>query len=236
MRLTWNLLLNFDSLRGQSLSRKVTFILCFVASLLCIRLLFLFVMLKWGGMSEVRLREGGIEVPYAINLLHYIVLMPILEELVYRLPLRFNIRYIKIALFSALFLELIYLDVDNLISAGYLKLGIRLIIFFSALLIVNNFLNRKNFVMRLERIWVSHFKIVLWVLITLFAIGHFHRFDISSFSEYPIVLFLIVGFIFLGFVFSFVRMKLGILSAIIVHSFNNMIPYFISPFMMFLWT
>lgn len=152
-----------------------------------------------------------------ISIFMAVLVAPIAEEIVFRLPLIFSKRNILI---SVTFF-LIMFNKQNLpiaIAAGSANF-ILLYIFLS--------IRKGRFERILKYFWCKHFKIIFYSIIILFGAVHITNFDNLSTFHYillPIIVFpqIVMGF-FLGYVR--VRFENGFILAISLHSLNNLVAF-----------
>lgn len=149
------------------------------------------------------------------TLIHTSVLIAVFagvfEEIVYRLSLtKFNPWYFSISLAGFLFILIKKLYFRNMLleNEGLLV---------SALLAVASFpifyLLTKRFSANLERFWQQHFGIVFYISAFLFAISHFFNakeLEISNLKSN-------ITHLFSAFIFGYVRIRSGIVAAILMH-------------------
>jgi len=171
--------------------------------------------------------EVEVELPVTMTTIYFVncIVSPIYEELTYRLILKFNIVYVVLSLLLFLF-EFIFLYEKNRffleIGAGFSS---RMFLFLLGAFIIIFLAFQKSFVEKLSVVWREKFMIVLIVSQFLFGLAHLNRFDLSLPGLYPFLPVIIVAFFLIGVYFSFVRMKLGIVSSIICHCiYNSLTP------------
>jgi hypothetical protein len=151
-----------------------------------------------------------------LQYVYFAVYMPIIEELVFRTGLRV----------SKLNLSLIVVCLPLLVLRGFLNIGWAFSIITSlVLLVVLFFLLRKEKVFeKIDKFCLKNKTLIFYILLFSFGFLHLNVHDITLmlllFS--PIV---VLSHICAGFMFSYVRLKLGIVYSIILHSLNNSIPF-----------
>jgi hypothetical protein len=152
-------------------------------------------------------------------LLINIFFAPILEELVFRLPLLFRKRNIIIAYFvllGAIIINLYkidYKEIRIIISFGLLFLSALPLYFFDK---VNDRL--------LKRIENNYGKYFVYISIILFSCSHLSNIDNFHIKLLPIYLVNLFPIFFAGVCFSFCRLKLGFLYGLLLHIFGNILP------------
>jgi hypothetical protein len=158
-----------------------------------------------------------------------IILLSIVEELIFRLPLRYTTINLNIAaLLFALF------AIRNLLF----RLGIFGFVTFTerwlwsavlALLIgsVVFVLLRTQPVKRIiSRIWLHHFRAVLYFSCVAFGLAHVYNFTSITIATLLLAPLLVLPQIIAGFIFAFARMRLGMIWCIVLHTAHN--AFFIS--------
>lgn len=149
------------------------------------------------------------------TLIHTSVLIAVFagvfEELVYRLSLtKFNPWYLSISLAGFLFIVIKKLYFRNMLleNEGLL---------ISALIAVASFplfyLITKRFSANLERFWQQHFGIVFYSAALLFAVSHFFNAKDLQLGNLKSN----ITHLFSALIFGYVRLKSGIVAAIILH-------------------
>lgn len=147
-----------------------------------------------------------------------VVAAPIVEELIFRFPLKFKIPLsILVSLivsgFAGLFLSKTALP--------DLKYGIPVLIFAA----INYFLIEKSNIesddeeIKLDRL----FPVFFYLVAMCFAYIHIYNYDSSQFSAWMTPFIVIPQFI-LALFLGFVRMRIGIWASIYMHALNNFIP------------
>jgi membrane protease YdiL (CAAX protease family) len=141
------------------------------------------------------------------------IFAPILEEVIFRLPLIFN--PINISLSVSTLLALIVHKVSN----GLLSI-ITLILFFS---IVYHFSTIYN--LGFLSFWTKNFRFIFYLLSLIFGLVHISNYKFIEVSQYFIAPILILPQLMLAFILSYTRLyyKKGFLICILIHSLMNMI-------------
>lgn len=194
--------------------------LFFIGKMLLILILFKIIsigfifLLDWIGVFEMpkNLNRIRLETLTQIEiLLLSSVFAPILEELTFRLPLKFSkwnliIASIGITLtFCRIIVELEYIY-SSIISIGF---GIILHFILTAKIIGN-----------LSKLWANNKLLLFYTLLMTFSFLHLKNYEMTA----EVLLFspiIILPRILGGLVFSYIRMNSGIILAICFHSFNN---------------
>jgi len=162
---------------------------------------------------------------YKLNtLLQYVyfaVYIPIIEELVFRAGLRV----------SKLNLVLITVSLPLLVLKGFLNIEWTFSIVASLVLLAALFflLRKERVFETIDKFCLKNRRTIFYILLFSFGFLHLNGHDITIklllFSP-VVVLPHITG----GFMLSYVRLKLGIIYAILLHSLNNTIPFVIMYF------
>lgn len=151
----------------------------------------------------------------------FIIFFPVFEELAFRLSLkRWNKTYAKISTSMLLVLTLAFFISFNFLFPLLYFLGF--VIFF---LILNNI----SFVDKFFHEVYSHYYLYYYyLLIVLFSVLHINNYHFgSSVEEIPILFLLIFDKFLYALIFTFLRLKAGVLFAILLHSLNNAYELFI---------
>lgn len=136
---------------------------------------------------------------------------PAMEEVLFRYPLVFRIKYIPI-IFSILIGVVIHYIIPYLP-----ELIVILLLYF-----VFSFIVPKH-EKKIFDLWVRYFRFVVWFSAILFGLVHIGNFEIIKGFQYLIVPFLIIPQLGIGFVLAYVRLtyKKGFLIGLLVHIFIN---------------
>lgn len=145
---------------------------------------------------------------------------PIIEELIFRLGLRFS----KVN-FSILFIGLLYL---------LLRIYFRIEISYASVLALTMWLIFYVFICQINTEFISAFwkrnrLLIFYGLLSVFSTMHLlnYNFSMNHFKLIPILVFPhFIG----GFIYSYARLNSGIILAIILHSLNNGLPRIVSLF------
>lgn len=148
------------------------------------------------------------------------LLVPILEELVFRLPLVFKPSYFAISSFilnyvliSKVYFKIGYLNVDEYVFVR--------LIFASIVAALVFYYSRKNF-SKIKLFWKNNFRFLYYFSILLFGLLHGYNFEFSneSLAILPLVTF---PQILDGIINGYVRIKYGFVFCCILHVLNNFI-------------
>jgi hypothetical protein len=152
--------------------------------------------------------------------------MPVIEESLFRLPLKFSVNNIAISL-SVLFYFLLSkfifkTPIINFTSFFFLRLAVSLIFFVSIRFILN-----LRFYKQLEALWGKNYSIIYRSLCLFFAWVHITNYDYSIALIMLMPLITLPQFI-ISLYLSYIRLKYGFLHSVIFHSAVNAIPFVIS--------
>lgn len=139
---------------------------------------------------------------------------PIVEELAFRLPLKFSKWNLIIASISLSLISLrIFLQLDYLYSLG-ISFTIGVLIYF---------IIQDKLIEFISTLWSKNKLGIFYFLLMIFSIFHLKNYEITIdlliFSP-----FIILPRILSGIVYSYVRLSSGILTAIVIHALNNGVP------------
>jgi hypothetical protein len=140
---------------------------------------------------------------------------PIIEELAFRIGLKFS-KWNVIIMFtfsSFTFIKLYF------ISDWFFSILTSLILGFIVFIIFNN----KIIFNSIEKFWWQNKRLVFYFSLFVFSFMHLNNYNIT----YELILFspiVVSSHICAGFIFSYTRLKLGIVLAMILHSINNALP------------
>lgn len=146
---------------------------------------------------------------------------PLLEELVFRLPLSFRKRDINIAylvLIGAIIINLNIFDTDikrRMISFSLLFLSTLPLYFLDKV-------QEKS----LEKIKNNYGKYIVWGSIVFFSCAHISNIDNFELKLLPVYLINLFPIFSFAMFASFCRLKLGFLYGVLLHICNNLIPAF----------
>ena len=151
------------------------------------------------------------------NILKISLLYPIVEELIFRLPLRYS-KFNLVLSFSILISLLVF---KRLISNVYLAITLSLILYFSLSLL---FRKDSLFLIKIINFFILKFRVVFYFQALLFGFLHLANYNITFKYFYLFPLF-IMNYIFTGFFWGYLRVRYsnGIYLCIASHIFINSI-------------
>jgi hypothetical protein len=148
-----------------------------------------------------------------INILLMILVAPVFEELVFRLPLLFSRRNILISIAILLF----FLNKKNLPFAIILSLSV---IFISYILLN---IKRNKIERILKYFWYKHYHIVFYLFVCIFGVVHITNFQDLSTTQYFFIPVIVLPQIIMGFYLGYVRVRFnnGMFICIFLHILTN---------------
>ena len=160
-----------------------------------------------------------------------VLLAPIAEELAFRLPLRYSELNLTI---SALFVVLFTVR-RLLLKLGIFGLATRWLwsaVFALLVASVVRVLLRTEPVKRFtSRIWLDHFRFVVYISCFGFGLFHLSNYRFSSLTSETLVLapLLVLPQIIGGLILAFARMRLGMIWCIVLHAATNFLAFWLLP-------
>jgi hypothetical protein len=170
---------------------------------------------------NISFKEINLQAP-AIWLLN-LSLIPVLEEIAYRLPLSYNKNYLTLS-----FTTIVYFAVSILFASGIMDFStniyIRLVI--SIVMGVNIYflLSLKSFENKVARFWNTYPRVILYTFLIMFTLGHIENYVLTSIVLLLMPILLLPQFIS-GTFLSFVRVKFGFEYAILFHILINLFAF-----------
>lgn len=161
----------------------------------------------------------------AMMFLFPVIIGPILEEIGFRLSLKFS--RINMSLTSSVLTYFILsdiLDVNYYFTTNYLLIRISASIL-TGVFIYFLFVNKKIQVL-IKNFWNANSKLILYLFAFVFAFWHITNFG-SVKDLYFLMPILTIPQLIYAFTFSFIRLRIGVFYSIIVHSLFNLIPFII---------
>jgi hypothetical protein len=150
-------------------------------------------------------------------------IIPILEEIAYRLPLFYNKKNLVLSFTAIVYFLLSVIFADGLLDIST-SIYLRIVASFMVGGLFYTILTVKNFENRISKFWEVHYRIVFYVLLLLFALGHIERYNINLTVFLLMPMLLLPQFIG-GIFFSFTRIKFGITYSIVLHIAINAMAF-----------
>lgn len=180
-------------------------------------LFLLYFVLRFWGIDINRLRERELSVGFYNTPISIVVFAPILEEIAFRLGLSFRRKDLILSLPILLFFLLSYL------GDGFSAFLIEKIILSSILCIALYFSSQK-FWTRYRQVLGKQTVIFMTIL---FALGHINNFDVQTnyLFIYPL---LVLPQLVMGITFTYLRLNLHFVAAVLMHILVNSISVLVS--------
>ncbi|HEY7321188.1 MAG TPA: CPBP family glutamic-type intramembrane protease [Candidatus Binatia bacterium] len=178
-----------------------------------------------------RLGVSPIASPSGSRLWILVLLAPIAEELIWRLPLKYS----EINLTISVLLVVLFVVRRLLLKLGIFCLATRWLwsaVFALLVAAVVRVLLRTEPIKRFtSRIWLDHFKSVVYISSFAFGLFHLTNYRFSSFTSETLVLapLLVLPQIIGGFILAFTRMRLGMIWCIMLHAATNFLAFWLLP-------
>ena len=188
-----------------------------------ILLSFLFLgIIKFFGVGNNNLVESMLaEFDVTLVLLIIVLVSPLYEELIFRLPLVYNPIYLG----SSIFLSFYFIGGKYIFGTGYLTIDsyfLPKLILSIVMGIAVFFFFKKN--KNIKVVWKGNFKILYITSIVLFGLAHIRNFDFS-WSQFYLVPLLISTHLLAGVILNYIRFRLGFIYCVVFHGFNNLIAF-----------
>ena len=162
-----------------------------------------------------------VAVPQGLYYVLFVAIIgPIIEELIFRLPLIFNRASILIAIVLPVFI----LNKSNLFHASIYSIITIVVVGF---LLYSRFSKVSNF---LENIWKNHYPIVFYFFVLFFGFLHITNFKNITPLQYLMTPLIVAPQIVAGFFISYarVRYKKGLILSTLMHIYMNSISCIIA--------
>jgi hypothetical protein len=200
---------------------KIINSLLLLAALVTVQILvqFFFILLQTGTNSKAMQHYDDTLIKSS-SVMYILFLGTLKEELAFRLALtEFEVKYVRISasLIVANLLVIIVAFGFPSIDVNYilLEFGIATLIFVALWTLRVDFL-------ALSKIWERHFKLIIWVSIVAFCLAHLPQL-ISFGFDFVTISRAMISFLLCAIVYTFVRIKYGIVYAWAIHIIYNYI-------------
>lgn len=205
----------------QSLNKSIKDVLYYVVLSVVLVVIIGVVILTVFSVQNTVISDLSAGKPLFRTVLIACLLIPLLEEATFRLPLKFKPLNLAIAI-SVLYLgtvaDLIFAFVNEE-SIAYLGMSL-----FSAILIgLIIFYIARKYSENLSEIWKSNFKLIYYSSIILFGIFHIQNLQIPEEYVYYIPI-IIVPWLIGGHITGFIRIKYGFIFGVVYHGLYNLLP------------
>lgn len=151
------------------------------------------------------------EYPEYVSFLIAILFAPIVEELTFRLGLRFTK-----ANFIIMCAGIIYITIKVLFNTES-HIALLMAVLFNIIFFFTIQAKAKS---RLEKFWKTNGVTIFYLLLGLFSLGHLANYEFSK-QMGVLSLILVLPQFFAGIILSYARLKLGIVPAVLLHALGN---------------
>lgn len=161
-----------------------------------------------------------------------ILLLSTIEELIFRLPLRYTAVNLTIStlLFALFATPTLLFRFGNFGLATFTERWLWSAVLAIVIASIAFVLLRAEPVKRItNRIWLHHFRVVLYFSCIAFGLVHVHNFTSITVANLFLAPLLVLPQIISGFIFAFGRMRLGMIWCIVLHTAHNVLFFFMSP-------
>jgi len=148
-----------------------------------------------------------------------LLIIPVLEEVAFRLSLKLNIINLSLSVSVISFIVVSYvlrIDIINFNQNLLLRLAVALMGFVTTYLLLRN----KRIFENITKVWKNSYKLIFYLFLFLFVIRHIDSYELNVITLLFLPMLLtpqLVSGIFL----SFVRIRLGFIYSIVFHMFIN---------------
>jgi membrane protease YdiL (CAAX protease family) len=196
-------------------------------SLLLVRWLLALISEWLARFESVPFDKASFYLPYYAVIIKVVLLFPIFEELVFRLPFKFTPRIFAWWIVVTSFYLIFRFELIHVFSQTGTFFFIRLLIFLVIIGAAICLMRDRAVMLTLTGIHFQYRKSIFWFFSVLFALGHLGRFSFASARDSFVILFFLSGYFLLGVICGYARLRLGVLASIGLHILNNSIPYLI---------
>ncbi len=178
-------------------------------------------------MKHLGVRFGVGTVPPSIAFL----IAPLSEELIWRLPLRYTERNLTISALLVVLFTVRRLFVKFGIFGPATRWLWSAVIAILVAPVVFVLLRTEPIKRVASRIWLDHFRSVLYLSCFAFGLLHIPNFRFTTITVETLLLapLLVLPQIISGFVLAFARVRLGMLWCIVLHAANNFLAFWLFP-------
>lgn len=201
----------------------------FLSVLILVSIVLVFILLYSKYVSS-NLSEIGIETKrnnynnqsdnYYDNFIALVIIVPVVEEILYRLGLKFSVKNTSFFILGILYTLFLFISPSNLDYNNPI-----ILLSFLTSIIVGYFLIRffvKRNSQRISLIYAQKFKIIFAISVIVFAYSHFTLYEnyntLHNLIFSPIILF---PYFVAGVLFGFIRIKFGLLWGCLAHMIWN---------------
>ena len=195
---------------------KFSFNVLLIIVLLKIALISIIIICDWFNIFEKPINIHKEEVEknnFWLQILIVVIIGPIIEEFTFRGGLIFSKENFLITITG-----LFYFTIRNIFSLDVIaSIAISLIV---GLIIYG--VQKKLDIKFLSYIWTENRKLIFYLLLIVFSLLHLNNYEINEIEQLSYLSVLLLPHFFGGIVYSYVRLKSGIMLAIIFHSLHNL--------------
>ncbi len=194
---------------NQLISLLGKMILVYLGTIIVTSVLFLPILSLLNLFPEQRIRLSAIPLSFKL-----IVFVPIYEEVIFRLPLKYSKENIFLSLATLQFL--LFYHSFNLI--------ILVCISFLIASVPHWDLIKESFFSKMERVWQRYFPFLYYGLALCFGLFHLTNFENLKLAQYLLFPLLVSNQIIMGLMFGYVRItyKNGFIYSVLLHFFINL--------------
>ena len=171
-------------------------------------------------LVRILISAENIEISILDFILIGVFVVPLIEEVIFRLPLVFKPFYLSISscfssliIISKFYFHTGYLNFDNLF---FIRLLIAIVIG------IVMYLFTRKYTVLIERFWDIYFKWVYYGSIIMFGSLHITNFELTK-ENLLLLPFLTLPQLIAGIYTGYIRVKYGFIYTLIFHSMNNLI-------------
>jgi hypothetical protein len=191
---------------------------------------FVFKALKVANILSV---QSGIETKsvHAFYLLS-IVALPLIEELIFRLPLRPTVSNLRVAIATVLVYLLLFPEILILLRGGGEGLRGRMVLF--VVLILTLFLSGPEVMLRFQKCLFKNRRVFFYSSALVFGLLHLNRIAFDLVDHYLQVIVYLLFMSIVGVILSFARLTVGLWYSVFLHQSVSATPYLFALFIQFL--
>ncbi len=208
-----------------TIREKIVFLLISLVLLGLAQLSF-FPILKWiKSIPDVKFVEIPVQISVYLRMIQVIVISPLIEEMIFRLPLRFSKPNLTISIVSFFILLLLHYEVLNvfLFSGPFLSFRLLLLLFLISIVIIS--LKFTSITNNLDKIWHNKPMLIILLYCIAFSMIHIRRFEIETAGYYYIGIIILIYYFLVGIIYSLIRLKVGIFASFVFHAAYNSVVY-----------
>ena len=210
---------------NSSMRQKITFLLLCLALVFIIQLIFSPIFQWIKTIHEVKYTTIPVKISVYFRMVQVIVISPLIEEAAFRLPLKFSIRNLNVSVISISVLFFMRYEMLNSFLFKGDSFNIRLLLLISVSMIAIISIRSSLVSLSLSKIWKNNFWLIFSISGIAFSLIHLRRFEITSVEYYYVGVIILFYYFLMGILFSFIRLRLGIMASFGFHSLYNSTVY-----------